>query len=171
KKEMREDDKGYVSAQKVSDDWVNYAQTGQRVKRRPDTVLLRVIILFFAIIAFHTMANMVGVMLAINGIGTLVMWYVVFAILLVGIAAVYLRKRLGDQMKGMIPVLIKPILAILLALVILIWHPVSDLYYYGGAIVSMAAVIWTLMDIIGRYNVLTTRKLPQFNRRGGDHYA
>ncbi|MBD5450129.1 MAG: hypothetical protein HDR28_08260, partial [Lachnospiraceae bacterium] len=39
KKEMREDDKGYVSAQKVSDDWVNYAQTGQRVKRRPDTVL------------------------------------------------------------------------------------------------------------------------------------
>lgn len=173
KKEMREDDKGYVSAQKVGDDWVNYAQTGQRVKRKTkaDTVLLRVTILFFMIIAFQTMISMVGVMLAINGIGTLSLWYAVFIILFVGAIAVYLRKRLGDQMKGMIPVLIKPVLAILLALVILIWHPVSDLYYYGGAIVSMGAVIWTLIDIIGRYNMLTMRKLPQFNRRGGDHYA
>ena len=173
KKEMREDDKGYVSAQKVGDDWVNYVQTGKRVKRKTkaDTVLLRVTILFFAIIALQTMTSMVSVILAINGIGTLSLWYAVFIILLVGAIAVYLRKRLGDQMKGMIPVLIKPVLAILLALVILIWHPVSDLYYYGGAIISMAAVIWTLMDIIGRYNVLTMRKLPQFNRRGGDHYA
>ena len=71
----------------------------------------------------------------------------------------------------MFPVLAKPIAAILLAIVIIICNPVSDLYYYGGAIVSMGAVIWTLMDVIGRYNVLTTRKLPQFNRRGGDENA
>lgn len=68
----------------------------------------------------------------------------------------------------MIPVLVKPVAAIVLALAIILWNPVSDLFYYGGSIVSMGAVIWTLMDIIGRYNVLTTRKLPQLNRRGGD---
>jgi len=75
--------------------------------------------------------------------------------------------RKGD-FKEMLPVLAKPVTAILLAFAILLWNPVSDLYYYGGACLSMAAVIWTLLDIIGRYNILATRKLPQFNRRGGD---
>lgn len=171
KKEMREDDKGYTSAQEVGDDWVNYAQTGRRVERKKDAVRPRVSIFIFVVFACQAIPLLLVPMLTINGGGKLLMWFAIFMILLVGAIVVYLRKRLGDQMKGMVPVLIKPVLAILLALVILIWHPVSDLFYYGGAIVSMAAVIWTLLDIIGRYNVLTMRKLPQFNRRGGDHYA
>ena len=73
--------------------------------------------------------------------------------------------------KEMLPVLAKPAAAILFAFVIMIWNPVSDLYYYGGAAVSMAAVIWSFLDIIERHNVLATRKLPQFNRRGGDENA
>lgn len=75
------------------------------------------------------------------------------------------------SLKELLPVIAKPAAAILLAIVIGIWHPVSDLYYYGGAVISMGAVIWSLMDIIKRYNLLTTRKLPQFNRRGGDENA
>ena len=71
----------------------------------------------------------------------------------------------------MLPVLAKPAAAILFAFVIMIWNPVSDLYYYGGAAASMAAVIWSFLDIIERHNMLATRKLPQFNRRGGDENA
>ena len=73
--------------------------------------------------------------------------------------------------REILPALKKPAAAILLAFVIMMWNPVSDLYYYGGAAVSMVAVIWTILDIIGRHNLLTTRKLPQFNRRGGDENA
>ncbi len=73
-----------------------------------------------------------------------------------------------DMLRDMLPVLVKPAAAIILAVAIMIGNPVSDFYYYGGAAVSMAAVVWTILDIIGRHNVLATRKLPQFNRRGGD---
>lgn len=75
------------------------------------------------------------------------------------------------SLKEMLPVLTKPGSAILLAIVISIWNPVSDLYYYGGSILSMGAVVWTLTDIIERYNVLATRKLPQLDKRGGDENA
>lgn len=83
-------------------------------------------------------------------------------------------SRQGVRVEGkgaaaeMLPALAKPAAAILLAFVIMVWNPVSDLYYYGGAAVSMTAVVWTILDIIGRHNMLATRKLPQLNRRGGD---
>ena len=78
-----------------------------------------------------------------------------------------LRKR-RIPIKAAFPVLVKPLGAVVLAGVILALNPVSDLYYYGGAVVSLCMVIWTLIDIIRRYNLLTMRKLPQFNRRGGE---
>lgn len=80
-------------------------------------------------------------------------------------------QNLGLSLKDIFSGLAKPAAVILFSLLILFIHPVSDLYYYGGAIAALCVVIWNLMDIIGRYNVLTTRKLPQFNRRGGDNIA
>lgn len=54
---------------------------------------------------------------------------------------------------------------------ITILHPVSDLYYYGGAVAVLVAVSLTMIDIIRYYNILSTRKLPQFNKSGGDDRA
>lgn len=67
--------------------------------------------------------------------------------------------------------LYKPALAIAVAVLILIWNPVSDLYYYTGAAVSLGCVIWSFFDIIKEHNLLTTRKLPQLGKRGGDENA
>lgn len=55
----------------------------------------------------------------------------------------------------------------------LIWllNPVSDLWYYAGAMISFAGILFTVTDIIRKYNVLATRKLPQFDRKGGDDNA
>ncbi len=64
--------------------------------------------------------------------------------------------------------LYKPVLAIAVAIIILILNPVSDLYYYIGAAVSLGCVIWSFFDIIREHNELTTRKLPQLGKRGGD---
>lgn len=80
-------------------------------------------------------------------------------------------KSYSGNWKQKLPVLIKPLVGIILAVVILIVNPVSDLFYYGGAIICMGMVCWAILDIIKQHNVLTTRKLPQLNKRGGDELA
>lgn len=65
----------------------------------------------------------------------------------------------------------KPLIGIVIAIIIFILKPVSDLYYYGGAVISIAMAIWSFYDIIKELNLLTTRKLPQLEKRGGDENA
>ena len=51
-------------------------------------------------------------------------------------------------------------------------HPVSDLFYYGAAIICMAAVLISFIDLIKCHNRAATRALPQFKMyQGGDHSA
>lgn len=64
--------------------------------------------------------------------------------------------------------LIKPIIALLISVIIIIVNPVSDLYYYAGTAISIIMVIWSFADIVKGLNMLTTRKLPQLEKRGGD---
>ncbi len=77
----------------------------------------------------------------------------------------------GGHFREKRPVLIKPFGGIVLAAVILIIDPVSDWFYYIGAFACMGTVLWAIMDIIKQHNMLATRKLPQFNKRGGDEIA
>lgn len=55
--------------------------------------------------------------------------------------------------------------------IVTLLNPVSDLWYYGGAIFGLLAVILSIRDIIRYYNVLSTRRLPQFDKQGGDDRA
>lgn len=50
-------------------------------------------------------------------------------------------------------------------------NPVDDFWYYFSAILALAFVVLLIIRIVGRFNELTTRKLPQFNRTGGDDSA
>lgn len=61
--------------------------------------------------------------------------------------------------------------AVITGTVITMLHPASDLYYYGGTIAALIAVALTIVDIIRFHNILSTRKLPQFNKSGGDDRA
>ena len=184
KKETRENDKGYVYSRQenghrknngeVDDSWVNYAEIGQRKPLRKSGSTIKVIQIMIGALIFTVIMPIVMVAVAFHGGGAVEVTAVFissFALMFIISSDRWHKYIQPDLKKEMFPVLVKPMAAILLAIVIIIWNPVSDLYYYGGAIVSMGAVIWTLMDIIGRYNVLTTRKLPQFNRRGGDENA
>lgn len=49
--------------------------------------------------------------------------------------------------------------------------PVSDLWYYGGAVLILLTIIFILSDLIRNYNRLAMRKLPQFDKKGGDDNA
>lgn len=60
------------------------------------------------------------------------------------------------------------IFTMIISLLVLFMHPVSDYFYYGATFLSIIAIFLTIIDIIKDYNTLVTRKLPQFNRTGGD---
>ena len=75
-----------------------------------------------------------------------------------------IKAPMKEKMKS----LWKPLAAIGAAVLIFIANPVSDMYYYAGALVSMALVGWSFWDVVQEHNMLSTRPLPQFGRRGGD---
>lgn len=58
-----------------------------------------------------------------------------------------------------------------LAVVILNTSLATDVYYYVGIFLSCGAIVYTLVDLMRKYNVLATRKLPQLERRGGDGHG
>lgn len=63
------------------------------------------------------------------------------------------------------------IAALALSAAVVMVNPASDLIFYGVSALSMGAVLISLLDIIKYYNILATRRLPQFNKQGGDDRA
>ena len=58
-----------------------------------------------------------------------------------------------------------------IAVIIRLINPVEDIYYYIGAVLALIAVLFNMADLIGNYNRLVMKKLPQFSRQGGDDRA
>ena len=69
-----------------------------------------------------------------------------------------------------IKILIKPLIAIVLGILVLMADPVADIYYYAACIICMLLVAWSFWDILGLHNRLAQRPLPQFKKRGGENY-
>ncbi len=63
------------------------------------------------------------------------------------------------------------IIAVIAAALIFVINPVADYWYYAGTIIAFIGVLFTIIAIIKKYNILATRKLPQFDRKGGDDRA
>ncbi len=63
------------------------------------------------------------------------------------------------------------LLALLIAVVVSLINPVSDLYYYAGILLLLVTVFAVLIELIVNYNILATRRLPQFDYKGGDDRA
>lgn len=96
------------------------------------------------------------------------------AMIIIGIVLVHTHKKTLKTLKNkfVIPGSLPSLAAIIIAAVISILKPVSDLFYYGGCIGAMIAVVFSLISLINYYNMLATRKLPEFdNYNGGDDDA
>ncbi len=169
RKDSGEDDRGLVHKNSKATGWVNYADTGRRKKSMGSAMGGILFTIVSTILAVMILPNFLIAELARGGKGAVT--GVAALILFAGIMMGPKIKKLNISMKDMLSGLAKPAAVILFSLLILLIHPASDLYYYGGVIAALCVVIWNLLDIIGRYNVLATRKLPQFNRRGGDDNA
>ncbi len=63
-----------------------------------------------------------------------------------------------------------PLLAIFINWMVLFISPVNDFWYYGSAVFTAATVLLTFFEIIRKYNLLSTRKIPHFHDRGGKNY-
>ena len=64
------------------------------------------------------------------------------------------------------------LVALAVSTLILLINPVSDIFYYGAVIFVLASLMFTLVELIKYYNVLVTRRLPQFdNYKGGNDNA
>ncbi len=58
-----------------------------------------------------------------------------------------------------------------IAVVIRLVNPVADIFFYIGAVLALIAVLFNMMDVLRNYNRLAMRKLPQFDKQGGDDRA
>ena len=45
---------------------------------------------------------------------------------------------------------------------------INDEYYYGAAIISLVLVVISFKDLVKEHNILSSNKLPQLEKRGGD---
>lgn len=120
------------------------------------------------VVGFGIIAYFAGI--AMMQFGTVVVWIAVIggSLLLWNFIRDDVKKKKSlPEHKGFTISLAVTVLGGLLAL----WNPVSDLWYYGGVILSLGAVLYNLMDLIRNYNRLAMRKLPQFEKKGGDDNA
>ena len=63
------------------------------------------------------------------------------------------------------------VISFALAVFVFVLNPIFDIYYYGTACLGLMTCIISYIAVIENYNILSTRKLPQFNRKGGDDRA
>ncbi|SDK82546.1 Double zinc ribbon [Sarcina sp. DSM 11001] len=85
------------------------------------------------------------------------------------IQSIQLHREHGAAKAGVFPGIGGAILALAVVELVTIFHPVSDLYYYGAGIASILLTGFTLIAVVRRYNLMATRPLPSFfDRKGGD---
>ncbi len=72
--------------------------------------------------------------------------------------------------KKKIGMTIFPIITMAIGGLVILIHPFEDMYYYGTAIIGMIMTGFTVVRLVMTHNKLTSRKLPQFNKRGGEEH-
>ncbi len=100
--------------------------------------------------------------------------YGVISVLLLIVVIALIETMAETEMakKGILLHTLGSMISVLVSAAILVWSPVSDLWFYGGSIISAVGVMLTLIGMIRKYNILATRPLPTFyDRKGGNDRA
>lgn len=84
------------------------------------------------------------------------------------VVEIYLRGK--DQKMPILPILTSLIGAVM-AIGVFALKLINDALVYGVNLLAAVGIGYTLVLLIKDYNVLSTRKLPQFDRKGGDDNA
>ena len=60
--------------------------------------------------------------------------------------------------------------AIVIPLIPILTHMVSDVFYYIAAMISLLLVLWSFLDLVQLHNRLVSNPIPQLEKRGGDEH-
>jgi hypothetical protein len=170
RRENNEDDLGFLyvmNPKKFQEVRQRRRQTpGVQTKKSGKNSIVGIIILFY--VAFILVMGFGAIFLEL--LGSALIW---IGILLVGlIAAISGLRKIGEVpgKKGLTGMIMTTV-GILIGAAMIVVNPVSDLWYYGAVILLILAVTIMEKELIEQYNLTATRKLPQFNKQGGDDRA
>ena len=144
------------------------------IKKKTNTSFIAYFILFIFVIQF--VPALFAIIAGIGGsFGNADGSLILFVILTI-ISFIFSIRAFSsfDRMPGHKGVagLIFGMVSMLIGDAVLLFQPVLDAWYYGAAFIIIASVLITLINVIRAFNVLTTRKLPQFaTHKGGDDRA
>lgn len=161
-RENESDDKG-VQAKKVKDNNESISSKDKKKVRRFRNITFAAIIVLFFI--FFNFLPFIGMTLVNH---PEIIQYVGIAIIIGTVFVMIIRKILAPEKDTS---MYKPICSLLITLVVFCLKPASDIYYYTAAIISIGITSLSFYNIIDKFNILTTRKLPQLGSRGGDENA
>ncbi len=190
-REQKLDDEGYLSVyrQKLKEHKKSDENKKEKGKSRTWVTCLILIIgiplafiaFIFLMVLFQTFAEKLlqqsGNQEAEWFLIPLVLIGIVFVVMVVIAIAKDVRRKKNERAgivkepevtKSRMYYLWKPIAGVAVSVLVLMLKPVMDAYYYGAAIVSMLLILWSIYDIVKTQNILSTRKIPQFEKRGGD---
>jgi len=149
--------------------YVMTEKTASKKKKRSMNLVLKIALVLFCIWLGIIALSVFSVLSELFGGARLIVPTVLVVSVVFGVKSVITAKEV--QAKKGIPGTVWTMLALLIATGIVLIKPVSDLYYYISNMICMAAVLLALVDLIKDYNILATRKLPQFEYKGGDDRA
>ncbi len=119
--------------------------------------------------------GMIGFTLGnVMGIGPF-LGIIIFAVVMV-ISAVSKKAVPKDKIIVKCPagrkigITIFPLISLTICALIFLINPFQDTFYYGAAILGMVMTGFTVVRLVARHNELASRKLPQFNKRGGEEH-
>lgn len=99
--------------------------------------------------------------------------YITYAAGIIGLIGFFYSRKPFKTVTGKnVPDTLYPMITIIISCIVQFLKPVSDVFYYACIILNLVAVLINLVGLIRYYNILATRKLPQFDtHKGGDDRA
>lgn len=177
RKDSHENDRGLIAAQQKkannTDNGNNNNNNRNQKKNRSKTFVPMIIFLFIIGIVFNVVRIIlpIGHPLNFNLSGKFI-FIGIMTILGLIVWSLSIKKQKKAAPNSILPGSIGSLVALFIAAIIQFINPVSDLYFYGACILSLITIMFSLINLIRYYNILATRKLPQFdNYKGGNDGA
>ncbi len=172
KRDQRLDDKGFLSKYNAAEyrkkQVKKHTEGGKTAKNM--IALIPIVIIFASQIGF----SLIAALIAAFGMKLVMLGAVaaMFGLTIFGFSRLSSQNSQNGGKKGALTIgflfmMVVSVYALILSMV----RPPSDLWYYSGTFALMAGTIFCQLLVLGEYNMLTTRPLPQLNRKGGNDSA
>lgn len=177
RKDLHENDRGLIAAQQNKANNANNGNNNNNNRNRKRTTSKASVAIIISLFIIAIVFNVVRIILPIGhplnfNLSGKFIFFGIITILGLIICSLSMKKQKTAAPNSVLPGSIGALIALFIAAIIQFINPVSDLYFYGACILSLITIMFSLINLIRYYNILATRKLPQFdNYKGGNDGA